>query len=238
MKASYIVTDSFHGTCFSYIYKKDFSVYFNHQRGADRFVALMKILKDTEVKIDYIVENASKPVPGFKTVNRNPADYPDCDVMLIADIYNFKDIKVKLEKLKVPFPFYNAAAFIQSLPAVEGDGVSKIKAQIRHLNEQIVAGNTENKRLSEQLAASAKNEAVLSEKVSTLTQANVAAEKKLNALSVKVTELSGERDRLTCERNTANAELCSVQNSLSFRLGRFITFIPRKVREAFKKLKK
>ena len=78
----------------------------------------------------------------------------------------------------------------------------------------------------------------MSEKVSTLTQANVAAGKKLNALSVKVTELSGERDRLTCERNTANAELQSVQNSLSFRLGRFITFIPRKVREAFKKLKK
>lgn len=43
-KASYIVTDSFHGTCFSYIYRKDFSVYFNAQRGADRFVALMKLL--------------------------------------------------------------------------------------------------------------------------------------------------------------------------------------------------
>lgn len=199
---------------------------------------LCKILKDTEVKIDYIVENAAKPVSGFKTVNRNPADYPDCDVMLIADIYYYNEIKTKLEKLQVPFPFYNAAEFIQSLPAVEGDGVSKIKAQIRHLNEQIVAGNTENKRLSEQLAASAKNEAVLSEKVSMLTQANVAAEKKLNALSVKVTELSGERDRLTCERNTANAELQSVQNSLSFKLGRFITFIPRKIRDAFKKLKK
>lgn len=55
-KASYIVTDSFHGTCFSYIYKKNFSVYFNYQRGADRFVALMKIL---ELNNRRIYENQS-----------------------------------------------------------------------------------------------------------------------------------------------------------------------------------
>ncbi|MGM9665845.1 MAG: 2-succinyl-5-enolpyruvyl-6-hydroxy-3-cyclohexene-1-carboxylic-acid synthase, partial [Eubacteriales bacterium] len=58
--ASYVVTDSFHGTCMSYIHKKPFSVYFNEQRGADRFVSLMEILglqnrrifpEDTEEKI-------------------------------------------------------------------------------------------------------------------------------------------------------------------------------------------
>lgn len=43
-KATYIVTDSFHGTCFSYIYKKPFSVYYNSLRGADRFISLMKLL--------------------------------------------------------------------------------------------------------------------------------------------------------------------------------------------------
>lgn len=43
-KASYIITDSFHGTCFSYIFKKPFSVYYNSLRGADRFISLMKLL--------------------------------------------------------------------------------------------------------------------------------------------------------------------------------------------------
>lgn len=42
--ASYVVTDSFHGTCLSYIFKKDFSVYYNEARGVSRFVSLMKIL--------------------------------------------------------------------------------------------------------------------------------------------------------------------------------------------------
>lgn len=44
-EASYIVTDSFHGTCMSYIFKKDFSVYFNEIRGSDRFVSLMELLQ-------------------------------------------------------------------------------------------------------------------------------------------------------------------------------------------------
>ncbi|MDL2302542.1 polysaccharide pyruvyl transferase family protein [Lachnospiraceae bacterium OttesenSCG-928-D06] len=42
--SKYVITDSFHGTCMSYVFKKDFSVYFNEQRGADRFISLMKIL--------------------------------------------------------------------------------------------------------------------------------------------------------------------------------------------------
>ena len=43
--ASYVITDSFHGTCMSYIYKKDFSVFYNEKRGAARFESLMNLLK-------------------------------------------------------------------------------------------------------------------------------------------------------------------------------------------------
>lgn len=50
--AQYIITDSFHGTCLSYIFKKDFNVYYNEQRGADRFVALMDILNLQERRIN------------------------------------------------------------------------------------------------------------------------------------------------------------------------------------------
>lgn len=43
-RATYVVTDSFHGSCFSYVFGKPFSVFYNTKRGADRFVALMKLL--------------------------------------------------------------------------------------------------------------------------------------------------------------------------------------------------
>ncbi len=42
---SYVVTDSFHGTCFSYIFKKNFSVFLNYNRGADRFISLLNMLQ-------------------------------------------------------------------------------------------------------------------------------------------------------------------------------------------------
>ncbi|HJC25505.1 MAG TPA: 2-succinyl-5-enolpyruvyl-6-hydroxy-3-cyclohexene-1-carboxylic-acid synthase [Candidatus Eisenbergiella merdavium] len=42
--AHYIVTDSFHGMCMSFIFRKSFNVYYNEQRGADRFISLMKTL--------------------------------------------------------------------------------------------------------------------------------------------------------------------------------------------------
>lgn len=49
--ASYIVTDSLHGTCMSYIFRKDFSVYYNERRGAERFTSLMDILQLDERRI-------------------------------------------------------------------------------------------------------------------------------------------------------------------------------------------
>lgn len=51
-EADYVITDSFHGTCMSYVFKKDFNVYYNEQRGADRFISLMETLQLGERKID------------------------------------------------------------------------------------------------------------------------------------------------------------------------------------------
>lgn len=43
--SSYVVTDSFHGSCFAYISQKPFSVFYNTIRGTNRFINLMELLK-------------------------------------------------------------------------------------------------------------------------------------------------------------------------------------------------
>lgn len=76
-KASYVITDSFHGTCFSYIFRKNFNVFLNYNRGIDRFISLLNLLglqdriTDVELgsdiklnKIDYTA--AEKRVNTFK----------------------------------------------------------------------------------------------------------------------------------------------------------------------------
>lgn len=245
----------------------------------------------TDISIDYIVENSSKPVPGIKTVDRNLANYPDCDVMLVADVYGYSGIKDKLEKLKVPFPFFNAAEFIQSLPAGDDSGVQKIKDKISELSAQLeakskneevlsnkVADLTEEnasltakaddltaqleaktaseaaltsrvdtltnenvslvditKNLTTQLNASTQNVAKLSEKVSALTQKDAESAAKIAELTKNEERLSTENNSLREAGNEASAQLASIQSSTSFKLGRAITYIPRKLRDAFKK---
>ena len=80
---------------------------------------LCKALNYDSHIIAYIVENTENQINGIKTVNRGCRNYPDCDAMLIADIYNFAVIKAKLEKLNVLFPLVNAAEFIQSLKIMQ-----------------------------------------------------------------------------------------------------------------------
>ncbi len=172
------------------------------------------------VSIDYIVENADKPVPGFKTINRNPAEYPNCDIMIVADIYSYNDIKVKLERLKVPFPFVNAAEFIKSLPAASGDGIENVKAKIQSLEEQLLASKAEEEKLSSHLDE--------------LIKENESVNKNATKLTAERDKLAAEKSIVVAERDSANAEIDSLKNSISFKLGRFFTFIPRKILGVFK----
>ena len=189
---------------------------------------LVNVLNGTDVTIDYIVENADRPVQGIKTINRNPADYPNCDLMLVTDIAAYNDIKAKLEKIKVPFPFVNAAEFIQSLPALDNDSVFKVKAKIQELEDE--------------LSASATKQAELSAKVDGLMKVNAAANESMAKLTIERNNMAAVRDKLASEkqaiiteRDKANVELELIKNSLSFRLGQAATFIPRKLRDVFKR---
>lgn len=199
---------------------------------------LCNILVGTVVTIDYIVENGDKPIQGIKTVNRNLTQYPNCDLMLIADIASWPDIKAKLEKMKVPFPFYNAAEFIQSLPSGDSESVDNTKKRINSL--------------SEQLSASVKNEAKLTEQLNDLTKQEIASKKTIDKLNSDINLISNdknkilaekqkvvsERDVALSERDAANSEIQAIRNSISFKIGRGLTLIPRKIRDFIKAKKK
>lgn len=55
-KASYIVTDSYHGLLFSIIFKKKFTVVVNRKRGASRFDTVLSLfnLQHRAIELDYI----------------------------------------------------------------------------------------------------------------------------------------------------------------------------------------
>lgn len=61
--ANYVVTDSFHGTVFSIIFNKNFSVFNNKHRGSDRFTTLLNILNTEENMVSPLEE------PNFRIIS-------------------------------------------------------------------------------------------------------------------------------------------------------------------------
>lgn len=74
--ADCVLTDSYHGLCFSLIFNKDFGCYYNELRGNDRFQSLMQILEINQIK--FIPENQTvsaikiiKYPLDWKNINQN-----------------------------------------------------------------------------------------------------------------------------------------------------------------------
>ena len=210
---------------------------------------LLYVLKDTDISIDYVVENAAKPIPGVMTLDRKSDNYPIVSAMFVADIYYFSSIEAKLKKMKVPFPIYNVADYICSFPIEEKSIVRKIKDEVSSLiisDEPFAKHKTE---LYAQIDVLTKMEWVSKARISELsetvgklradnkrlTDANGAIEKQK---SETVSRLISDKNKIAAARAQAENDLASLRGSVSFKLGRAITFIPRKIRGLFRGKKK
>ncbi len=76
-------------------------------------VLISLLQNNKKINISYIVDN--KNVDGIKTLPRDAKEFPVCDLMLVCDVAFYGKIADKLEKMKVPFKFENAAKFLQNL---------------------------------------------------------------------------------------------------------------------------
>lgn len=74
---------------------------------------LVKEFNGTDVQILYIVENES--VEGIKTIPRSSTKFEDVDLMLVADVSNFKQIEEKLKKFGLKFKIASAYEFLMGL---------------------------------------------------------------------------------------------------------------------------
>lgn len=74
--ADYVITDSFHGTVFSIIFNKQFVAIANYERGASRFLSLLKMLGIE----DRLVES----VEGAKSILNKKIDYTKVNEILTS----------------------------------------------------------------------------------------------------------------------------------------------------------
>ncbi|WP_207306454.1 polysaccharide pyruvyl transferase family protein [Arthrobacter sp. S41] len=109
--ASYVVTDSFHGTAFSVIFEKPFSSIYNNKRGADRFKNLLASLGFGDTRRVYESDTT-------ETVNENPNVTRTIDFTK-ARTYITKGRKTSLEWLKAALdPTVKSTAALENGKAV------------------------------------------------------------------------------------------------------------------------
>lgn len=75
---------------------------------------LIRILFNSPVTIEYIVENVQNNRE-ITTYPRTLREYPNVDLLLIADIAEYDKILAKLKRYNLSFPILNAAEFIMQL---------------------------------------------------------------------------------------------------------------------------
>lgn len=94
--AAYVVTDSFHGTCFSYIFRKNFNVFYNILRGADRFVCIVGLMG---------LENRRIYEDGHTEPDTTPIDYSaaEANINQLRD-YSLNWLRKSLETPKENLP--------------------------------------------------------------------------------------------------------------------------------------
>lgn len=80
--AAYVVTDSFHGTCFSYIFRKNFNVFYNILRGEDRFKNLVGLMG---------LENRRIYEDGYTSIDLSEIDYSKSE----ENVNRLRDISLK-----------------------------------------------------------------------------------------------------------------------------------------------
>jgi len=79
MNSDFVVTDSFHGVCFSIIFRKQFVAINNKKRGTARFVSLLRMLGLLDRLFDG-GEDLRKALPGLSEI-----DYGKVDAVLAAE---------------------------------------------------------------------------------------------------------------------------------------------------------
>lgn len=134
----------------------------------------------------------------------------------------------------------NSSIFIYGqLDPSERDTYLKLDYYERILFRALVVEsfNQRNAAISERDTAIAEKKTAITEKDIAITEKDIAITEK-NRAAAERDMAARERDRAVTERDGLRDQMTCLVNSVSFRAGRIITFVPRTVRDALKRLRK
>lgn len=206
--ADFIITDSFHGTCLSIIFRKNFIAIANPIRGITRFESLLGLfgLENRMVRDFQEISNCPELL--------EPIDYSNVEVILEHEVNRCqKWLRSAIEKNKVA-PLSTFDLLDNRGDALEANAKSHIM-------------DTE-KRIDVRLNDMERNMNNCISGISQSIESHIADLDE--SLNIKMQKLEQEFFSLQKELIHSQQEQTSLKNSVSYRLGRSLTWLPRKMR--------
>lgn len=247
--SQFVITDSFHGTCFAIIFRKPFISICNSDRGATRFTSLLGMLglenrlikNETELltrtdllqeKIDYdnvykilseellnskqwlhdaifMKKSVHKPFSSYDILDREiDTIYAQMYQQKIASEKHTSDLKNHVDEYKNIFSKYRDDCNLK-LGSIQDELMESNKNLLLHKENM----NFLSKNLNEIQSQFRDENKELRKNIETLNQ-----------------QYHNDIEKI-------NQQYLSILNSKSFKIGRWITWIPRKILETINKLK-
>jgi coenzyme F420-reducing hydrogenase beta subunit len=233
IESKFVITDSFHGMCFAILFKKPFIAIANQGRGVERFTSLLKLLH---------LENRS--VSDFNEIMDHPALIKAIDYTAVYKILTRKkkesaewlnrelarqrdkaltDIDIMDSRLgELEMQIYTQEEKLRSFvdakqfDELAGNVIRHEKMLIPHgeMIQKLEAHKVEETRFDELVANVIRHEEML--------------------VCLEASDLNGRLTNLEEQLASSKGDLNEIKSSISYKLGRMLTFIPRKLRSHFR----
>ena len=243
----YMITDSFHGMCFAILFHKPFIAIVNEMRGATRFYSLLSTL-GLEERLAKNTQEANEKLPLLSA----PIDWQRVDALIEAE--KARSLRWLKNALYLPTKDKSLTSYDLLAPDVlrqsEHIGYVPNYSFMDVLPVQATSGKRTRFALGDQFAELQIFNQDKIEKVSrfALQEELVGLNEKYQKLSEHFTEYSAQTEMLQKQNElvktqnellkeqllTAAQVNHSLLHSVSFRLGRILTWLPRKIRHLFK----
>lgn len=224
--ANFIITDSFHGICLSIIFHKNFIAIANPIRGVTRFESLLGLFGLRNRMVEDLQEIPNRPEL------LEPIDYSNVGVILEREVKRCREwLCSAIEKNKVA-PLSTFDMLDIRGDALEADAKSHVIEAEKRVNVRLNdMGLNINNRVAEVAVHIDNVELDMRNLVNGLSQSieNHLAELD-GSLNTKTQKLEQESISLQQELIRLQQEQVCLRDSVSYRLGRSLTWLPRKMR--------
>lgn len=216
--SDFVITDSFHGFCFAILYHKPFFAIVNESRGASRFTSLASQLG----LMDRIVKSVMEIPRRMKNVT--DIDYD----AVFTKLEQERERSLKWIKFALQKP---VARRIDSTFDILDDRCDKIiDLQRRDIGQLQVQNQTINKRLDDEHQHCQFLQKIIDNNIPALYE----NQKRFNEDLQKIyADYSGRTDSLEERLEASERQVADLRKSHSYRIGRTITWVPRKLREGY-----